>query len=457
MPKVSVIMPSLNVVHYIGETIESVLNQTFKDIEVICVDAGSEDGTWELLQEYAKRDERIRLLHSDKRSYGYQMNLGIREATGEYIGIVETDDYIDSRMYEVLYQTACKYDAEVVKSDFDMFTTGQNDVRMFVNYSLKSYNKVPYKEVYSKERYINGEATVECYIWNAIYKKSFLQKRGIYFNETPGASFQDFGFKYQVAFSANRIVAVNEAFYHYRRDNSGSSSYNSKTTEFNLRESKFLLSVLDEWKVDSSVYAAAAREILQFAVWPYMELCKWMEPAPSTKEALEEYHLLCMMFKEKQWIDKSLVDQSLWFGYQLLLESATAFDGYTRVLSRMERDRIRDFFKLIKSKEQVILYGCGKRGNAVSVLLLNNVCDNLVAFCDGDASKYGSQVNGLEVISPEDAIEKYPNAFYVITTAASHEDIKKHLAQLQVEEANMVVYNFLADPLFCTNCMVNEK
>lgn len=456
MPKVSVIMPSLNVVHYIGETIESVLNQTFKDIEVICVDAGSEDGTWELLQEYAKKDERIRLHHSDKRSYGYQMNLGIREATGEYIGIVETDDYIDSRMYDVLYQTACNHDAEVVKSDFDVFTTGKNDVRMFVNYSLKSYNKVSYNEVYSKERYISGESTVEPYIWNAIYKKSFLQQRGIYFNETPGASFQDFGFKYQVAFSANRIVAVNEVFYHYRRDNSGSSSYNSKTMEFNLRESKFLLSVLDEWKADSAVYAAAARDILQYAVWPCMELCKWKEPSPGTKEAVEEYRLLFLLFKEKQWIEEASLDRRLRQGYLSLLDSTTAFDEYIREFSGWERDRMLAFLKLIKSKEQVILYGCGKRGNAVSVLLLNNACDNLVAFCDGDVSKYGSQVNGLEVISPEESIEKYPNAFYVITTAASNEDIKKRLAQLQVEEANRVVYNFLADPLFCTNCMVSK-
>ena len=93
-PKVSVIMPSLNVVSYIRECIESVVNQTLKDIEIICVDAGSTDGTLEVLEEYTAKDNRIKLLHSDKKSYGYQMNMGIDAATGEYIGIVETDDYI---------------------------------------------------------------------------------------------------------------------------------------------------------------------------------------------------------------------------------------------------------------------------------------------------------------------------------------------------------------------------
>ena len=88
MPKVTVIMPSLNVRKYISTCIESVLAQTLQDIEILAVDAGSDDGTLEILQDYARRDERIRLIHSDKRSYGYQINLGISLAQGDYIGIV---------------------------------------------------------------------------------------------------------------------------------------------------------------------------------------------------------------------------------------------------------------------------------------------------------------------------------------------------------------------------------
>ena len=102
MPKVSVIMPSLNVVQYIQECMESVVRQTLSDIEIICVDAGSTDGTLEILQEFAKKDQRISIIVSDKKSYGYQMNLGLKAAKGEYIGIVETDDFIEPNMYEDL-------------------------------------------------------------------------------------------------------------------------------------------------------------------------------------------------------------------------------------------------------------------------------------------------------------------------------------------------------------------
>ena len=102
MPKVSVIMPSLNVVQYIQECMESVVRQTLSDIEIICVDAGSTDGTLEILQEFAKKDQRMSIIVSDKKSYGYQMNLGLKAAKGEYIGIVETDDFIEPNMYEDL-------------------------------------------------------------------------------------------------------------------------------------------------------------------------------------------------------------------------------------------------------------------------------------------------------------------------------------------------------------------
>ena len=94
MAKVSIIMPSLNVAGYICECMESVIHQTLKDIEIFCIDAGSTDGTLEILERYAGEDERIRVVHSDKKSYGYQINLGIDMALGEYLGIVETDDYI---------------------------------------------------------------------------------------------------------------------------------------------------------------------------------------------------------------------------------------------------------------------------------------------------------------------------------------------------------------------------
>ena len=116
MPKVSVIMPCLNMEKYIRQCLNSVVCQTLKEIEIIIVDAGSKDGTLEILREYAREDARIQVLHSDKKSYGYQMNRGIAMASGEYIGIVETDDFIEPDMMAVLYGKAVETGADYVKA-----------------------------------------------------------------------------------------------------------------------------------------------------------------------------------------------------------------------------------------------------------------------------------------------------------------------------------------------------
>ena len=123
MPEISVIMPSYNVKAFIRESVCSVLDQTMRDIEVLCIDAGSGDGTWEILQELSKKDRRICLYQSDIKSYGYQINMGIRLAKGDYIAVVETDDYIDPGMYEKLFGTAKKYDCDYVKSDYIAYWT----------------------------------------------------------------------------------------------------------------------------------------------------------------------------------------------------------------------------------------------------------------------------------------------------------------------------------------------
>ena len=94
MAEISIIIPVLNGAAYIRECLDSITEQTFSDIEIIPVDGGSTDGTVEIIEEYVTKDTRIKLLHSKKRSMGYQYNLGISAAKGRYIGFCESDDYV---------------------------------------------------------------------------------------------------------------------------------------------------------------------------------------------------------------------------------------------------------------------------------------------------------------------------------------------------------------------------
>ena len=166
-------MPCLNSEKYISEAIESVLNQTLKEIELNIVDAGSTDNTLEIIENYRQRDDRVVLLHSDQKSMGYQYNMGIQNAKGKYIGFVESDDYIHEEMYERMFEAAEQNEIDFVKSDFDMFIGGK-DSRLFLNYAvLSSRGKSIYEKVISPADYpefIKRDVN----IWNGIYNSCLL-------------------------------------------------------------------------------------------------------------------------------------------------------------------------------------------------------------------------------------------------------------------------------------------
>lgn len=213
-------MPSLNVKQFIKECLDSVVNQSLKEVEIICVDAGSTDGTLETIEEYASLDQRIKLIHSDKKSYGYQVNAGIDAASGDYIGIVETDDYIVPEMYRELVRVADEYKLDVLKADFSRFIGDGKDRRFEFRsavYSSDYYNKVldPFID--------NGVFRCNNVPWSGVYRTSFLREKNVRLNESIGASYQDNGLWWQTFTQTHRVMFLNKSFYRVRRDNPNSS------------------------------------------------------------------------------------------------------------------------------------------------------------------------------------------------------------------------------------------
>ena len=145
--RISVIMPSLNVNEYIDACMASVRNQTLCDIEILCIDAGSTDGTVEKLAEYAQKDARIKLLHSDIRSYGHQVNMGLGSAVGEYIAIVETDDYVSTNMLERLYDVAKRGTVDYVKGNFASYVDYYGHRRFYPDVLIEDVD-VNYEKVF---------------------------------------------------------------------------------------------------------------------------------------------------------------------------------------------------------------------------------------------------------------------------------------------------------------------
>ena len=259
-PKVSIVIPSLNSINYIDECLQSVINQTLKDIEIICVDANSTDGTLEYLKDLEKKDRRVKVIVSDKKSYGYQMNLGINAANGEYLGIVESDDYIKLNMYERLYKVAKEQDCEVLKCDLENFW-GSEDNSVF-DYAPISYRDDLYGRLFDKKLLEKTEPNLIISLikdtWNmnqpGLYKLDFINKFNIRFNETPGASYQDTGFWFAMQILARKIYFLNEAYYCYRKDNENSSCNNKAKVYCICDEYDFMHAFLDKYPKEKSIY-----------------------------------------------------------------------------------------------------------------------------------------------------------------------------------------------------------
>lgn len=224
--KVSILVPVYNNSKYLRECFESIIKQTLKEIEIIILDDGSTDIlSLKIMEEYAKKDKRIKLIKKKNTGYGHTMNVGISIAKGEFIGIVESDDYIDSKMYEMLYAYAKKHNVDIIKSNFATFT-GEINSRKINKWELvdKIYtNKVIGDSEKPKLYSDNGFLA----IWAGIYSKKFLIENSLNFAETPGASFQDIGFWFKTLALAKKQYFIQDYLYNCRRDNSNSSVHDS--------------------------------------------------------------------------------------------------------------------------------------------------------------------------------------------------------------------------------------
>lgn len=227
MPKLSVIIPIYNVDKYLRECLESVLAQSLGDMEVICVDDGSTDSSPAILKEYAARDSRIRVISKPNSGYGHTMNTGFDAATGEYIGIVESDDVVPADMYETLIRAAEENECDVVKADFRTFVD-VNGQRVFTLRELAWMMDEPARW-YGRVICPLDEPEVFRLImntWSGVYRTDFIRAHNIRHNETPGASFQDNGLFFKSFAHARRVMFINKPFYMLRRDNAASSVHN---------------------------------------------------------------------------------------------------------------------------------------------------------------------------------------------------------------------------------------
>lgn len=182
-PKVSVVVPIYNVEKYLRQCLDSIVNQTLKDIEIICVDDGSTDSSPEIIQEYAAKDSRVKVITKPNSGYGNSMNRGFDLAEGEYVGIVESDDYAELDMFEKLYQRAEKNKLDVVKSGYYFYYSvpkERNEKIEIVSKAREGVTFCPatdFRAPMEMVEFFNLKPT----IWSAIYRREFIRENNIRF------------------------------------------------------------------------------------------------------------------------------------------------------------------------------------------------------------------------------------------------------------------------------------
>ena len=254
--KVTVVVPVFNVERYLRECLDSILSQSLEDIEVICGDGGSTDGSLSIIEEYMARDSRVRCISKEGSGYGQSLNDCIRAASGEYIGIVESDDIVKPGMFERLYSLAKGNDLDWIRSDIFFFYSERPIERRLVRESIV-YGAPIYGKVLNPQEdygpYKSGMRT-----WSGIYRRSFLIYNDIWHNETPGGSYQDVGFYLKTLYYATRVYFLDEAFYMWRQDNPGSSIHydEAKLVAKSFREWELNREYLEEKGLGPRAYAS---------------------------------------------------------------------------------------------------------------------------------------------------------------------------------------------------------
>lgn len=430
MPEISIIMPSLNVAPYIRECIESVIRQSFRDLEILCIDAGSTDGTEEILKQYALKDSRITLIHSSIKSYGYQVNMGISRASGRYIGIVETDDIIRKDMFERLYDAIKDTDLDFVKADYDVFFP-LNGQYVFYRNSTFSRDKAQYGTV------LYGERLLDLYeadfaLWKGLYRKSFLTDNGIRLNESPGAAFQDVGFLIQTFAHARKVLYIDQALYCYRKARDGASMVSPHCLSYIKGEAAWILEEKIIKKFDAGNRKACIKRLMSVFLQQY-------------RNALTLHNF--------DWQDRLLQDSHKWFsdnmdnfikeyGVSPEDENVEIWKSYKEAIQepeifaqrcKKEFMRKQKYFQELREAGEFVLFGAGVTGCAfLRDCSIYDICPG--AITDNNECLWGNKIGGIEIIPLTECMGRFPAAIYVIANIRHGHDIENQLRKEGVSD-----------------------
>ena len=270
--KVSVIIPVYNVEPYLRQCLDSVVGQTLQEIEIICVDDESTDGSLQILKEYAKKDERIQIITQKNAGAGAARNKGLSQAGGKYLSFLDSDDFFEPNMLAKAYEKAQQDQSDFVVYRSDQFHTEKNEF-VKVDWVVRE-NELPKCQPFDRSQ-ITGNIfkTFVGWAWDKLFLKDFVDQHHLTFQEQRTSN--DMLFVFSAIALAKRISYVPETLAHQRRDAKDSLS---KTREHSWQCFYMALKALKERLVQENIYQELERDYinyaLHFSLWNYNTLAE---------------------------------------------------------------------------------------------------------------------------------------------------------------------------------------
>jgi len=411
-PCVSIVVPVYNVEKYLEECVESIVKQTLKNIEIIIVNDGSTDNSEAIINRFVEKDNRIKAIHNTNHGYGHAVNTGIKNATGEYIGIVESDDFIRENMYEVLYDEARINNLDIVKSNRNEVYTLPNDEIVVEKRNNENYNGL-YDTIFcprEQVRFFLGAPDT----WAGIYRRDFLLENELFHNETPGASYQDIGFAFKTGIMAESAKVLYEAFYCYRIDNVTSSVRSKDKVYATHKEYESIYSFLcskgnvyskELWKAFFSKkygsYINTMNRISEHLIYEYLLFVQ--------KEGERES-------KDSMW-DTGFLDETGQSQLKRIIESPETF------ICTFFAHPGQIFKRMVEKYENIIIYGAGKIGQNFADIYLVALQQNLSRVCYVVTENITVEcINKFKVFELSEVTNKKNDSFVIIAVGEKLQD-----------------------------------
>jgi len=334
MPDISIIMPIYNVEDHLERAIQSALNQTSENWELILVDDGSTDNSGQIADKYeGKHRGQITVIHQNNQGSGMARNTGLEEAVGDYVYFADPDDYFDRTLIEENLEFAQKYDSDIVVFGYEI----ENDKGSVKDTKLPNIPQLPtQKEV--RKHFRNFYYSSPYSLWNKLYKASFLREHNLQFTEQKlgqDALFNIEVFKYLDSVSVNRQV-----YYHYiEYPSSAVRQFRSDRFELELTIAKHFEQLMDQWKMKNEFVDLITKEYWNAL---YLELAT----VASTKSPLskDEKRMRMELALENERI-------KLYFNDWLLEFVSNTFQR--KLIQSLLKDDINKAIRLMRFRNQV--------------------------------------------------------------------------------------------------------